>query len=56
MRISVAKAAEMLGVSEQAVRVMMAKRQIDIGIVAGTKAKRTYIIFDEKVKALKGEK
>lgn len=56
MRISVAKAAEMLGVSEQAVRVMMTRKIIDIGIVAGTKAKKTYIIYEEKVRALKGEK
>lgn len=56
MRITVAKAAEMLGCTEQAVRIMMQRKLIDIGIVAGTKAKRTYIIFEEKVRTLKGEK
>lgn len=56
MRITVEQAAAMLGISPQGVRIQMQRHQIDIGYIAGTKEKRTYIIFEEKVKQLKGEK
>lgn len=56
MRITVDQAAVMLGISPQAVRVQMQRKIIDIGYIAGTKEKRTYIIFENKVRALMGEK
>ena len=48
-RITVREAAEMLGISSQAVRVLMAKKKINIGIVVQGKDKKRYLIYREKV-------
>lgn len=55
-RISVEKASEMLGVTEQMLRVSMAQGLIDIGYVYGTGRRKTYVIYGDKVKKLKGER
>ena len=53
-RISIEEAANLLGVSKQAVRLMMQKKEIDIGFVTGT-GKKTYVIFRAKVNKLIGK-
>ena len=52
-RVTVQEAAEILGISKQAVRVLMQKRKIDIGFVAGD-GKKTYVIFRAKLEKLTG--
>lgn len=58
-RITIEEAATMLGVSKQAVRLMMQKKEIDIGIVVNSfslgGSRKTYIIFREKVNKLVGK-
>lgn len=54
-RISVEKASEMLGITEQMLRVSMAQGLIDIGYVYGSGRRKTYVIFSEKVARLKGK-
>lgn len=54
-RITVKEAAEMLGVSEQAVRIMMQKKMVNIGFVVQAKDKKRYLIYRERVeKEIKG--
>lgn len=47
-RITVKDAAKMLGISRQAVRVLMDQHVLEIGIVVDGKRKR-YLIFREKL-------
>lgn len=53
-RISIEEAAKMLGMSKQAVRILMNKNQVDIGFVTGD-GRKTYVIFREKVNKLIGK-
>ncbi|MBR2582472.1 MAG: hypothetical protein IKD61_03675 [Oscillospiraceae bacterium] len=52
-RMSVREAAEALGISQQLLRVSMQRNLIDIGFVTGTKRVRTYVIYRDKVEALR---
>lgn len=55
-RITTKQAAQMLDVSEQAIRMMIQLEKIPGAICYGPKCRRTYIITDEQVKNLmKGE-
>lgn len=54
-RIKVEEAAKMLGISKQAVRILMEKNVLEIGIVVGGKRKR-YLIFKEKLDAAIGKR
>ena len=51
--MSVREAAEALGISQQLLRVSMQRNLIDIGFVTGTKRVRTYVIYRDKVEALR---
>ena len=53
-RITVEEAAELMGMSKQAVRLLMQKKKIDIGFVTGD-GKKTYVIFREKLNRLVGK-
>lgn len=53
-RITIEEASELLGMSKQAVRMLMQKKEIDIGFVTGT-GKKTYVIFRAKVNKLIGK-
>jgi hypothetical protein len=53
-RVTVDEAAKMLGISKQAVRVLMDQRVLKIGIVIGGKRKR-YLIFKEKLYEMGGK-
>ena len=53
-RISIEEAARMLGMSKQAVRILMNKKQVDIGFVTG-EGRKTYVIFREKLMRLIGK-
>lgn len=53
-RISIEEAAKMLGMSKQAVRILMNKKQVDIGFVTGD-GRKTYVIFRENVNKLVGK-
>ena len=53
-RVTVDEAAKMLGISKQAVRVLMDQRVLKIGIVIGGKRKR-YLIFIEKLYEMVGK-
>ena len=48
-RISVGEAAEMMGISKQAVRVLMQKKAINIGFIVQGKDKKRYLIYRERV-------
>lgn len=54
-RISIEEAATMLGVSKQAVRLMMQRKAVDIGLVVNSGSRKTYIIFREKLNRLVGK-
>lgn len=54
-RVSIEEAAKMLGVSRQAVRLLMQRKKVDIGLVVDSGAKKTYIIFREKLMRLIGK-
>jgi len=54
-RVSIEEAANMLGVSKQAVRLLMQRKKVDIGLVVDSGAKKTYIIFREKLMRLIGK-
>lgn len=54
-RIKVEEAAKMLGISKQAVRILMEKNVLEIGIVVGGKRKR-YLIFKEKLDEAVGKR
>lgn len=47
-RITVKETAKMLGISQQAVRILMEQHVLEIGIVVCGKRKR-YLIFKEKL-------
>jgi len=53
-RISIEEAAQMLGMSKQAVRILMNTKQVDIGFVTGN-GRKTYVIFREKLNKLIGK-
>ena len=53
-RVSVSDAASVLGVSRQAVRVMMQRKEIDIGYVVKAGRKKRYLIFSEKLRKVVG--
>lgn len=56
-KITVKDAAQMLGVSPQAVRVMIQNNVIECATCWGPKHRRTYYVTDEQVKAfMKGGK
>lgn len=52
-RMTVKEAAEALGISEQLLRISMQRNLIDVGFVTGTKRVRTYVIYRDKVEALR---
>lgn len=54
-RITIEEAANLLGVSKQAVRIMMQKKAVDIGIVVKSGNRKTYLIFREKLNKLVGK-
>lgn len=54
-RIKVEEAAKMLGISKQAVRILMEKNVLEIGMVVDGKRKR-YLIFKEKLAQAVGKK
>ena len=54
-RITVNEAAELLGISKQAVRVLMERNVLEIGMVVDGKRKR-YLIFKEKLAQAVGKK
>lgn len=54
-RITVEDAAKTLGISRQAVRILMEKNVLEIGIVVGGKRKR-YLIFKEKLDEAVGKR
>lgn len=54
-RIKVEEAAKMLGISKQAVRVLMERNILEIGMVVDGKRKR-YLIFKEKLAQAVGKK
>ena len=54
-RVSIDEAAKVLGISKQALRIMMNKKAIDIGLVSGEGQRKTYIIFREKLNRLVGK-
>jgi len=54
-RVSIEEAAKMLGVSKQSVRLLMQRKKVDIGLVVDSGAKKTYIIFREKLMRLIGK-
>ena len=54
-RITVEDAAKMLGISKQAVRVLMDQHVLEIGIVVDGKRKR-YLIFREKLDEAVGKR
>ena len=54
-RVSIEEAARMLGVSKQSVRLLMQRKKVDIGLVVDSGAKKTYIVFREKLNRLVGK-
>lgn len=54
-RITVNEAAGLLGISKQAVRVLMERNVLEIGMVVDGKRKR-YLIFKEKLAQAVGKK
>lgn len=54
-RITIEEAANLLGVSKQAVRIMMQKKTVDLGIVVESGNRKTYLIFREKLNKLVGK-
>lgn len=53
-RISIEETAKLLGMSKQAVRILMNTKKIDIGFVTGN-GRKTYVIFREKLNRLIGK-
>ena len=53
-RISIEEAAKLLGMSKQAVRLLMLNKKVDIGFVTGD-GRKTYVIFREKLNRLIGK-
>ena len=47
-RITVKEAAQMMGISCQAVRILMQRKEVNIGFVVG-KGKKRYLIYRERV-------
>lgn len=54
-RITIEEAAKMLGISKQAVRILMQEKKVDIGLVVEGKEHKTYLIFREKLNKLVGK-
>lgn len=54
-RVTIEEASKMLGMSQQAVRILMNKKAVDIGIVVDSGRRKTYIIFREKLNKLVGK-
>ena len=52
-RMTVKEAAETLGITQQLLRVSMQRGTIDVGFVAGSNRNRTYVIYRDKVEALR---
>ena len=52
-RMTVKEAAETLGITQQLLRVSMQRGTIDVGFVTGSKTNRTYVIYRDKVEALR---
>lgn len=52
MRITIKKAAEIMNVGEQQVRVMVQNGRIPGAFCSGSKARRTYFITDTQIKRL----
>ena len=48
-RITVKEAAQMMGISKQAVRVLMQRKAINIGFIVQGKDKKRYLIYRERV-------
>ena len=53
-RVSIEEAAKMLGISKQAVRMLMQRKEVDIGFVTGS-GRKSYVIFREKLNKLIGK-
>lgn len=54
-RISLREAAELMGVSPQAVRMMMQKKAVNIGIVLEHEHNKSYIIFRDRLNRVLGK-
>jgi hypothetical protein len=52
-RITVASAAEQLGMTEQAIRVLMQRKKLPIGQVIDHGGKKEYLIWQSRVDAFK---
>ena len=55
-RISVSEAADMLGMWEQQVRILMKRGELDIGHIRQTNRRCTYYIYKNKVEEWKNKK
>ena len=53
-RISIEEVAKLMGISKQAVRILMNTKKVDIGFVTGD-GRKTYVIFREKLNKLIGK-
>lgn len=51
-RLTVTEASERMGITEQMLRIAMQKRMIDIGFVFGKGKRKTYVIYESKVKEI----
>lgn len=52
-RITTKEASKILGITEQMLRISMQMGLIDIGFVYGNGRRKTYIIYEEKVRRLR---
>lgn len=56
-RLSIKKAAEMMDMKEQQVRIAIQRGKIPGAFVLGSKARKTYYIFEEQIiNLMKGER
>ena len=53
-RITIEEAAKLMGMSKQAVRLLMINKKVDIGFVTGD-GRKNYVIFREKLNKLMGK-
>lgn len=54
MKISIKKAAAVMGCTEQFIRIGMQRNQIDIGMAVKTSSRWTYLIVPDKLAAAMG--
>ena len=53
-RVTIEEAAKMMGMSKQAVRLLMLTKKVDIGFVTGD-GRKNYVIFRDKLNKLMGK-